>query len=487
LHEKQGEILRSPATEILYGGAAGGGKSHLMRALAILWAYAVPGLQVYMFRRISDDLTKNHVEGPKGFRALLSEWVAAGLVEIVETEIRFKFNGSKIYLCHCHEDKDRFKYQGAEIHVLLMDELTHFTEVVYRYLRSRVRMVGMKDKFPEEVRSRFPRIIAASNPGNVGHAWVKRAFIDGHAPGEMWRTPDEEGGMLRQYVPARLSDNPSMAEDDPSYRAKLRGLGSPALVRAMEEGDWNVIDGAYFSEFSVERHVLKPFEIPEHWMRFRSFDWGSFRPFSVGWWAIASEDHPTDGRVIPKGAMIRYREWYGAREPNVGLKLDAPAVAAGILARSGKPDLDGRPTEPVSYTVADPACFIQNGGPSIAEAMAKSGVVMRPGDNKRIPGWQQMRDRMEGLEAPMFYVFETCRDFIRTVPALMHDEHKPEDMDSDGEDHAADDARYACMSRPWAKLPPEKPKRDVDTSLPTMAQLVAAHQEKWQNRRHLRR
>jgi hypothetical protein len=103
-------------------------------------------------------------------------------VEIVETEIRFKFNGSKIYLCHCHEDKDRFKYQGAEIHVLLMDELTHFTEVVYRYLRSRVRMVGMKDRMPEEIRARFPRIIAASNPGNIGHAWVKKAFIDGHVP-----------------------------------------------------------------------------------------------------------------------------------------------------------------------------------------------------------------------------------------------------------------------------------------------------------------
>jgi hypothetical protein len=128
LHVKQGEILRSEATEILYGGAAGGGKSHALRCLAIMWAYAFPGLQVYFFRRISDDLTKNHMEGPKGFAFLLAPWVEAGLVEIVETEIRFKWNGSKIYLCHCHEEKDRYKYQGAEMHVLMVDELTHFTD-----------------------------------------------------------------------------------------------------------------------------------------------------------------------------------------------------------------------------------------------------------------------------------------------------------------------------------------------------------------------
>ncbi len=138
LHPKQGVAFTSTATEILYGGAAGGGKSHLMRAAAISWCAAIPGLQVYLFRRLMPDLVKNHMEGPKGFRAMLAPWVDAGFVEIVEGEIRF-WNGARIYLCHCKEERDRYKYQGAEIHVLLIDELTHFTDAIYRFLRGRVR------------------------------------------------------------------------------------------------------------------------------------------------------------------------------------------------------------------------------------------------------------------------------------------------------------------------------------------------------------
>src|SRR5258707_584194 len=136
LHPKQGEALQSQATEILYGGAAGGGKSHLIRAAAIIWCATVPGLQVYLFRRISEDLVRNHIEGPKGFRALLGPWVTNGFVHIVEDEIRF-WNVAKIYLCHCKDEKDRFKYLGAEIHVLLIDELTTFSEIIYRFLRGR--------------------------------------------------------------------------------------------------------------------------------------------------------------------------------------------------------------------------------------------------------------------------------------------------------------------------------------------------------------
>lgn len=479
LHPKQLALRDSPATEILYGGAAGGGKSFLLRALAILYAWAFPGLQIYLFRRISEDLTKNHMEGGKGFRALLAPWVEQGFVEIVETEIRFKFNGSKIYLCHCHEEKDRFKYQGAEMHVLLIDELTHFSEVIYRFLRSRVRMAGMN--LPEAIKARFPRIISASNPGNIGHQWVKRAFIDGHTPTEVWRAPDEEGGMLRQFLPAKLVDNPSLLVDDPGYRAKLRGLGSAALVKAMEEGDWEAIEGAFFDCWETSRHVVKPFVIPQHWTLFRSFDWGSAKPFSCGWWAVVSDDYTTaEGLTLPRGCMVRYREWYGAKAENVGLKLHVPDVARGILLREdfGDPKV-GRPPEKerISYSVADPSTFKQDGGPSIAEEMARNGVIFRPADNTRLAGWAQMRARLMGDNDghPMIVMFDTCVASKRTIPALMHDDVKPEDVDSDLEDHAADDWRYACMSRPWSRPAPLAQPPRIDTRTPTLAEATKYH------------
>jgi len=455
LHTKQGEAFNTPATELLYGGAAGGGKSHLMRVAAVVWAAAIPGLQVYLFRRMHDDLIKNHMEGPKGFRAMLAPWVQAGFATIVQDEIRF-WNGSKIYLCHCHDEKDRFKYLGAEIHVLLIDELTTFTEVIYRFLRGRVRAVGL-DKMPGEYKGRFPRILCSSNPGSIGHHWVKAAFIDNARPFELRRMDDDEGGMLRQYIPARLDDNPSMQQDDPSYRSKLRGLGSAALVKAMEEGDWNVVAGAFFDCWATDRHVIDPFAIPNHWTRFTSFDWGSARPFSVGWWAV-SDGSNIGQRQYPAGALIRYREWYGASGADVGLTLTAEQVADGIRQRE-RVERYGE-YEPINYRVADPSCWKVDGGPSIAERMAKRGVNMRPADNGRVNGWDQVRSRLLGDDIgldggfiPMLYVFSTCTAFIRTVPALQHDEDKPEDIDTDSEDHVGDETRYACQSRPYTRKP----------------------------------
>lgn len=447
LHPKQGIVLDSPATEILYGGAAGGGKSFLMRCVAILWCAMIPGLQTYLFRRLRDDLIKNHIEGPKGFRATLTPWVNAGLCVMVEDEIRF-WNGSKIYLCHCKDENSRFKYLGAEIHLLLIDELTTFSEVIYRFLRARVRMVGIT--LPDSLRGRFPRIICASNPGNIGHHFVKAAFINDVVPLEMRQMGDTEGGMLRQYVPARLDDNPSMAADDPSYRAKLRGLGSDALVKAMEDGDWNVIAGAFFDCWSSAQHIIKPFAVPTHWTKIGSFDWGSTRPFSMQWWAVSDGNSLPDGRLYPTGAMILYRQWYGAQRtvdgatvPNTGLRMTVKDIALGIKARE---------REKVDFRVADPACWKVDGGPSHAEVMASHGVIFRRADNSRVTGWTQMRDRLAGDDEPMMYAFDTCSDFIRTVPALQHDGANLEDVDSDGEDHDGDAARYAAMARPWTRV-----------------------------------
>jgi Terminase large subunit, T4likevirus-type, N-terminal len=262
LHDKQMVALETPATEILYGGAAGGGKSHLMRVAAISWCCAVNGLQVYMYRRIWGDLLLNHMEGPSGFRAMLASMALAGRVSIVENEIRFD-NGSRIFLCHCEHEKHVYKYQGAEIHVLLIDELTHFTEQMYRFLRSRVRMVGVN--VPYGYRNCFPRILCSANPGNIGHLWVKQFWIAGCPPGSARQMPAAEGGMKRVFIPARLDDNPSMLEADPGYEAKLEGLGSAALVAAMRWGDWDVVEGAFFDCWSNHKHVIAPFDIPDDW------------------------------------------------------------------------------------------------------------------------------------------------------------------------------------------------------------------------------
>lgn len=447
-HKKQGIAFETEATEVLYGGAAGGGKSFLMRAAAVIWCSNIPGLQVYIFRRIREDLIKNHVEGPKGLRALLAPWVISGHVQIVDEEIRF-WNGSKIYLCHCKDEKDRYKYLGAEIHVLLIDELTTFTEAIYRFLRGRVRSVGLP-ALPKEYKGKFPRILSSSNPGNVGHLWVKQAFIDNVEQNSLAirKMPDEEGGMLRQFISAKIEDNPSLVEDDPMYRSRLKGLGSETLVRAMEQGDWSVIEGAYFDNWS-DKLIVKPFEIPKNWTRFRAFDWGSAKPFSVGWWAV-SEGIDVDGMYIPQNALVRYREWYGCKpgKTNVGLKLVAEQVAQGIRDREGD--------ENIAFSVADPSIFSEDGGPSIAQRMASKKVYFRKADNKRTSttgvagGWDLMRFRIEGEDGkPMIYCFTTCLDSIRTIPQLQHDPDRAEDIDSDMEDHAADEWRYACKARPW--------------------------------------
>jgi len=456
LHEKQTIAYESQATEILYGGAAGGGKSFLMRIAAIIWCSRIPGLQVYLFRRITKDLVKNHIEGPKGFRALLAPWVKCGFVQIVDKEIRF-WNDSKIYLCHCEHEKNMYDFDGAEIHVLLIDELTHFTEKIYRFLRGRVRAVGLPE-LPDDLKGCFPRIICGTNPGNIGHLWVKKTFIDNCDPLEIRKMDDDEGGMYRQFIPALLEDNPSMLKDDPTYRAKLKGLGSKALVRAKLKGDWDVVEGAYFDCWDKERHTVRPFRIPENWMRFRAFDWGSAKPFSVGWYAVCPGYQVHEGPYIQKDCLVKYREWYGCKQgkTDVGLKMTVEQVAQGIIDRESE-------KEDIQYSVADPAIFAQDGGPSMSERFANKGVYFMKADNKRvgasghIGGWDQVRARFVGIDGkPMIVFFTTCKDSIRTIPALIHDENRPEDLNSDMEDHAADETRYACMSRPWTPIDVEE-------------------------------
>jgi hypothetical protein len=272
---------------------------------------------------------------------------------------------------------------------------------------------------------------------------------------------DETSGEERIYIPSRLSDNTYLGD---GYVRKLQMTGSPELVRAWLEGDWDIIDGAYFPEWSHKKHVLRPIALPEWWHRYRSMDWGSSSPFSVGWWAVATEElkHP-DGPVIPRGAIVRYREWYGASAPNVGLKLTAEEVAEGIKSRE-KGDVG---KDQVMSGVLDPAAFNADGGPSIAERMSSKGVYFNRADNKRtakrgaLGGWDQVRARLKGDgERPGLFVFSTCDGFIRTFPALQHDPQNLEDVNTEQEDHAPDEARYACMARPYTSPKPEEKQHE---------------------------
>jgi len=454
LHDKQGEALLSLATEILYGGAAGGGKSHLMRVAAILWCMMIPGLQVYLFRRTYPDLEKNHLTGPSGLPAMLAAWLIRRIVKYNSQKGQFVFsNGSCIHMCHCQYEKDLVNYQGAEIHVLLIDEITHWTQSMYKYLRGRVRLGGLQ--VPSAMKGLFPRILVSGNPGGIGHNWVKMDFVD--APGgpmSIRRMPKVEGGMLRQYIPARLTDNPTMEENDPEYRDRLSGLGSPALVRAWLEGDWNIVAGGMFDDvWNDEIHYIEPFEIPFSWRIDRAFDWGSSKPFSVGWWAESdgSEVRLATGgsRTFPRGSLFRIGEWYGwTGRPNEGLKMSDSEIALGIVRRQNEMGIHVR----VKPGPADSSIFDEVNGDSPARVQSRHGVRWAKADKApgtRIRRWQLMRNRFINAAKrngePGMWIFNTCDQFKRTVPVLPRDQKKLDDIDTDAEDHVGDESGYRVL------------------------------------------
>ena len=451
LQEKQSICWTSPATEILYGGSAGGGKSHAMRVIAIMLAFSVPNLQIYLFRRVFADLIKNHVEGATGFRALLAPWLKQKQVKITEEEITFQ-NGAKIYLCHCQHEKDVYKYQGAEMQVILIDELTHFTEKIYKFLRGRARLGGVV--VPDNLKHKLPLILCGSNPGGIGHEFVKQMFIDNCKPLELRKMGVEEGGMLRQYIPARLADNPILMQNDPLYKDKLMGLGG-ALAKAMLDGDWDAIEGAYFDNYDASIHSIEYVNVPNSWYKIRAFDWGYSRPFCVLWGAVSDGSLVDCGgikRSFARGSIIVYREFYGCTgKANEGLKINVPEIAKTIKELQMGEKMDAM--------VADPAIFDVSSGESIANQFEKQGIGWLPADNKRVNGWQQIRARFTGNEdgQPLLYITRNCRNLLRTLPLMQYDNSKPEDLNTDLEDHAVDTLRYLCMSRPIVPAEIKKP------------------------------
>lgn len=447
LTEKQVRVLLSPATEIFYGGAAGGGKSFLLRMAGIFYCSRIPYLQAFLVRRLSSDLKKNHMDGPTGFRALLDPWTRARTPEgvpfcqILENEIRF-WNSSKIFLCHCELEKDKYNFQGPEVHLFLPDELTHFTESIYRFIRGRQRLGSLRQHIPAEYVKKFPLTIGSSNPGNIGHEWVKRTFVDA-CPGEqVIRQPKSEGGRLRQFIPATMHDNPYLEEE---YADTLEGLGSPELVRAMKDGDWNVMQGAFFPGFGRRRHMIPPFKIPVHWARVNVLDWGYWYPFCVDWWAVAAEDfvHPETGIVLPFGTPVCYRQWYGSEKPgsNLGIGMDPESV--GKRMREMEKAAEGPP----DYRFADPEIFKTDSGVTVAKLFAKVGVKFEPADNNHESGYIELKRRLgNGSGLPEIAWFDTCHNTERNFSNAVRDEDKPSEINKNCEFHAVDTARYLVMA-----------------------------------------
>lgn len=422
--------------ELLYGGAAGGGKSDFLLGdyLQDVPTYKQAWRGV-LFRRTYPELEELVTRSMEIYPQTGGEWS--------EQKRTWSWsNGAQLKLRYLESDRDVLRYQGHQYTWIGWDELTQWSSLYpYRYLKSRLRSAH---PVPNK------RIRAACNPGGPGHQDVKAYFVD-PAPGGFAVIRELGTGAERMFIPAKLRDNFILMSADPGYADRLRGVGSESLVRALLNGDWSVIEGAFFTEWDEARHMLRPFAIPDGWTKFRSLDWGYAAPSSVGWWAVVSDPYRTpEGITLPRGCLVRYREFYAATGPNKGLRWTAEQLGAQIKTLTGD--------EKIAYTVADPAIFAEDGGPAISERLGRCGVHCRPADNSRsgsrghMGGWDQMRARMrgDGDGHPMLVVFSTCKDFVRTVPALQHDRAKVEDLDTTGEDHVADETRYACMSRPYA-------------------------------------
>lgn len=457
-------LLADWCDEIFYGGERGGGKSDFQIG------YQEDGALQYdqhwrgiMFRKTYPEMEELQARASEVFPG-------SGGVFKTQPSAGYPFSncwywpsGATVKMRYIEREADYGRYHGHQYTGIGFDEVTEYPTPTG--LLKMLSTLRSPHGVPCSVR-------LTGNPGGVGHAWVKQRYIDVAPPYTPFKDPDT--GFVRMFVPSRTRDNVILLENDPQYRDRIRAAtgGNEALRKAWLEGDWDIVAGAFFDCWRKDLHVIKPFTLPEHWMRFRAGDWGSARPFSFGWWAIATEAYEHASGIIPRGAMVRYREWYGVKkgshgiEPNTGLKMVAEEVGRGILERDG--------SDNISYGVLDPAAFAEDGGPSIAERIAKGSggrVLFRRADNKRVAahgaqgGWDQMRSRLVGEDGrPMLYCFDTCTDSIRTIPSLQHDKDRIEDLDTDGEDHAADEWRYACMSRPYSKPAPEpeKPIRGAD-------------------------
>nr|DAZ14261.1 MAG TPA: Large subunit terminase [Caudoviricetes sp.] len=429
---KQTLFLKDKHRHIAYGGARGGGKSWAVRTKSKLLAFRYPGIKILIVRKTYKELQNNHIE------QLTAE--LAGFAKYNRSDKMFRFpNGSTISFGYCANEGDLGQYQGAEYDVVFIDEAGQLQESWIRKINLCVRGTN---GFPK-------RTYYTLNPGGPGHAYFKRVFVDRNF------NPDEDPDDYF-FIQAKVEDNKALMDTQPDYLRELENL-PPTLRAAWKDGRWDVYEGQFFEDFRDDpehyqdrrwTHVIEPFEIPDGWTICRSYDFGYGKPFSCAWWAVDYD-----------GTIYRIMELYGCtRTPNEGVKWTPDKQFEEIhKTEMQHPWLKGK----TIIGVADPAIWDASRGESVADTAARYGVFFTPGDNERIAGWMQCHYRLQFDEDgyPRMYVFNTCRAFIRTIPTLIYDEHRAEDLDTKMEDHVADEWRYFCMSRPIKPIRAVKEQR----------------------------
>lgn len=431
----QTEFLSSPEQEVLYGGAAGGGKSYAMLADPVR-NFNNPFAKQLLVRRSTEEL-RELITTSK----LLYPRAIPGIKFLERDKTWVAPSGATLWMSYLDADDDVMRYQGQAFTWIGFDELTQWpTPYAWDYLRSRLRTTTTANL------KLYQR--ATTNPGGPGHHWVKKMFYDPAPPGEpFWATSLETGDVItfpkghsregqplfkRRFIPATLFDNPYLSEDG-MYEANLLSLPEHKR-RQLLEGDWDVNEGAAFPEFSRKFHVIDPFEIPDNWTKFRACDYGYGSHTAVLWFA-----------VTPSEQLVVYRELYVS-------KVTASDLADMIL------ELERN--ERVRYGVLDSSLWHNRGdrGPSLAEQMILKGCRWRPSDRSRgsrVAGKNEVHRRLQldefTGEARMVF-FNTCTNLISQLPSLPLDKNNPEDVDTNAEDHVYDALRYGCMTRPRSNL-----------------------------------
>lgn len=448
---KQKDFFRSKTKYVAYGGSRGGGKSWAVRVKALKNGFKYPGYEQVIIRHSYPELYVNHI---KQFKKMLPKEAYDyndGRKELVLP------NGSIITFRYCANDKDLDTFQGNEWDSMFIDEATQFTEEQFRILSACVRSAA-DDGRPHQ-------IVLTCNPGGPGHQFVKRLFIDRDFK-------DEENPEEYSFVQAGVRDNTALMKSNPDYIKQLEAL-PPKLRKAWLDGAWDVYEGQFFEDLRMEPdmtaalehgcqlsreelkaqhrwcHVIEPFDIGggecRGWNILRSYDFGYGKPFSCAWWAVDYD-----------GVLYRIMELYGCTETaNEGVRWTPDEQFKRISEiEHSHPWLKGRHIE----GVADPAILDVSRGESIAETAMKYGIYFTPGDNNRIPGWMQVHYRLQFDENgySRMYIFSNCKAFIRTMPLMSYSSRHPEDLDTNMEDHVADETRYMCMSRPVKPMMPVK-------------------------------